>query len=44
MPLPHAMGTVEAALADVAGAPGSTLDDLFAADARARAHVRASLA
>jgi 1-deoxy-D-xylulose-5-phosphate reductoisomerase len=44
LPLAGIARAVEAALADVAGAPGSTLDDLFAADARARAHVRASLA
>jgi 1-deoxy-D-xylulose-5-phosphate reductoisomerase len=34
---------VEAALADAGGVPGDTLDALLAADARARAHVRAAV-
>jgi 1-deoxy-D-xylulose-5-phosphate reductoisomerase len=44
LPLAGIAHAVEAALADVADAPGGTLDDLLAADARARAHVRASAA
>lgn len=42
LPLAGVAPCVEAALAALADAPGGSLDDLLAADARARTHVRAS--